>query len=689
MPRRASATSWLTRALAPVLAATALGVSVVTASPAAADATRSPLTSGEGPTDAAALAGASARAEAAYDRGRRAVEALGAQHARLEEAAEAAEATAAELHLAVRDQAEGTLSGALDSLWGDSLVDRALEASEDAAAARALAQASADAVAEGIRDVERLRAAYDEALAAEERAQAGWDARQAARAAAARAALPVGYDVDDRAQDARNRAALRRWREHLFAVADAAVVPPAAGSLADPARLPAGLEVARDRTGVAVSGVASAERPDGVPVTVLSAETVSAVSSAFARLGLPEAPGISPTEYACGGFVTDTWSETLGVPAEAVAQWRELPRVPLASLQLGDLVLLGNRTDGVSGSGIYVGDRELILADPVTGSAGVQPLPRRVLGVRRVTLPAGRPAAGDVADACTEPTPTTTSGATTTPVTTGSFASGPATLALPVPAGSYRVTAGFADAGALWSADHTGQDFAAPVGTDVYAMADGVVTVESPSWAGTLVRIDHGGGVETWYAHLSSSDVVTGDVVSAGERIASVGDEGNSTGPHLHFEVRLDGLPVDPSQVVEIPELPRAEHPNGEMPLDQLCAATADGVQQLRCDAAVSYRLLAAAYLADTGSELCITDSYRSRSAQEQLFVVKPSLAAKPGTSVHGLGRAVDLCDGVERFGTPEHEWVAANGPRFGWVHPDWAAATGSRPEPWHFEYAG
>jgi LAS superfamily LD-carboxypeptidase LdcB len=69
--------------------------------------------------------------------------------------------------------------------------------------------------------------------------------------------------------------------------------------------------------------------------------------------------------------------------------------------------------------------------------------------------------------------------------------------------------------------------------------------------------------------------------------------------------------------------------------------------------------------------------------------VRKPHLAATPGTSVHGWGLAVDLCGGVERFGTTQNTWLLAHAPAHGWSHPAWAAAGGSRPEPWHFEYAG
>jgi murein DD-endopeptidase MepM/ murein hydrolase activator NlpD len=117
--------------------------------------------------------------------------------------------------------------------------------------------------------------------------------------------------------------------------------------------------------------------------------------------------------------------------------------------------------------------------------------------------------------------------------------------------GSYRMSAHFGKEGSLWSSGrHTGQDFSAPVGTPVYAMRGGVVTAETPSWAGNLIRIDHGGGFESWYAHLSTVSVRSGQTVSAGDPIGAVGSEGNSTGPHLHFEVRKDGVPMDPMSLL-------------------------------------------------------------------------------------------------------------------------------------------
>ena len=94
---------------------------------------------------------------------------------------------------------------------------------------------------------------------------------------------------------------------------------------------------------------------------------------------------------------------------------------------------------------------------------------------------------------------------------------------------------------------HTGLDISAVTGTDIKVVADG--TVISAGYNGSygyLVKVDHGNGVETWYAHTSKMYVKKGDTVKAGDVIAAVGSTGNSTGPHLHLEIRVNGEHVDP-----------------------------------------------------------------------------------------------------------------------------------------------
>ena len=94
---------------------------------------------------------------------------------------------------------------------------------------------------------------------------------------------------------------------------------------------------------------------------------------------------------------------------------------------------------------------------------------------------------------------------------------------------------------------HTGQDFAAPAGTPALAVSTGRVSfVGWDGGYGNLVRIRHAGGVESFYAHLSSTSVSVGQKVDVGDQIGQVGTTGNSTGPHLHLEVRVDDQPRDP-----------------------------------------------------------------------------------------------------------------------------------------------
>jgi len=109
---------------------------------------------------------------------------------------------------------------------------------------------------------------------------------------------------------------------------------------------------------------------------------------------------------------------------------------------------------------------------------------------------------------------------------------------------NYRLTSGF---GPRWGRLHAGTDFAGPIGTPIYSTADGTVT--HAGWSsgyGRLIKIRHDFGIETRYAHLNSMDVRVGQRVSRGDRIGALGNSGRSTGPHLHYEVRVNGNPVNP-----------------------------------------------------------------------------------------------------------------------------------------------
>lgn len=101
---------------------------------------------------------------------------------------------------------------------------------------------------------------------------------------------------------------------------------------------------------------------------------------------------------------------------------------------------------------------------------------------------------------------------------------------------------------------HSGIDLAAASGTPVAATLPGIVTViVSATGYGLHVVIDHGGGLSSLYGHLDTVVVASGDDVAAGQIIGTVGSTGNATGPHLHFEIRRDGIAEDPRLDVALP----------------------------------------------------------------------------------------------------------------------------------------
>ena len=112
---------------------------------------------------------------------------------------------------------------------------------------------------------------------------------------------------------------------------------------------------------------------------------------------------------------------------------------------------------------------------------------------------------------------------------------------------SGRISSRYGVSSSIRSSRHTGLDIAATRGTPIKVVADGTVTFAKYNGSyGNLVKVDHGNGVETWYAHTNRMYVKVGDKVKAGDVIAAVGSTGNSTGPHLHLEIRINGKHVNP-----------------------------------------------------------------------------------------------------------------------------------------------
>lgn len=127
---------------------------------------------------------------------------------------------------------------------------------------------------------------------------------------------------------------------------------------------------------------------------------------------------------------------------------------------------------------------------------------------------------------------------------------------------------------------------------------------------------------------------------------------------------------------------------NGRLPMTAL-VKTATG-HRLRADAANGYARMASAFHRDLGVPLLITDAYRDLAEQVLVKKLKGHLAAVPGTSVHGLGLALDLGAGVNVEGSAAHRWMDAHASEYGWVNPAWARDYDPRNgahEPWHWEY--
>jgi hypothetical protein len=182
-------------------------------------------------------------------------------------------------------------------------------------------------------------------------------------------------------------------------------------------------------------------------------------------------------------------------------------------------------------------------------------------------------------------------------------------------------------------------------------------------------------------AQVAKAAPISGLLLGSGEQAAVEASR------HLRKAMVVPGVALDGS--VKACGTNEQLYPNGQIPAAGLCPLYGAPAQSLRPSAAAAFNAMSLAYQRDSGAPLCVADSYRSLAEQVSVKAIRGMLAATPGRSQHGLGLAVDLCGGVEDFGSPAHLWMTQNAPLYGWFHPDWAEPTGALPEPWHWEYAG
>lgn len=165
---------------------------------------------------------------------------------------------------------------------------------------------------------------------------------------------------------------------------------------------------------------------------------------------------------------------------------------------------------------------------------------------------------------------------------------------------------------------------------------------------------------------------------------------GKWTEPFGPSVVQATNIPIDEGKAQGKEATGLSGYENGKLPSSLLRTKVGIGDgYRLYKPAADSFDALNEAYRKEFGSNIAVTDSYRTFAQQVAVKAAKGNLAATPGTSNHGWGKAVDLGGGINKFGTKQHNWMKANAPKYGWVQPPWAVAGGRKPEPWHWEWAG
>jgi murein DD-endopeptidase MepM/ murein hydrolase activator NlpD len=336
--------------------------------------------------------------------------------------------------------------------------------------------------------------------------------------------------------------------------------------------------------------------PKAAPATKTSTTYKADKAVAFVKAQIGDSylyGGTGPSAWDCSGLTQAAWKAAgISIPRTSQAQWKSLPHVSLSTLKPGDLIVFYS---GATHIGIYIGDGKFVHAPNSHRKVSVDTFSGyyrdHAIGAVRPT-----PYVGTAKPVETKPTPKpkpTTNGDYT--VKGGDTLSGIARVELDTtnwkplyeanksvvgsnpnlifpgqkldlptvslkkvavetatekkvetkavtvsaPLANPKVIQGFENPGAYALGYHTGTDFAASTGTPVKAVADGiVVAADSSSAYGINIQVKHQDGTYSLYAHLSSRTVQQGDTVKAGRLIGFSGSTGNSTGPHLHLEIR-------------------------------------------------------------------------------------------------------------------------------------------------------
>ncbi len=425
---------------------------------------------------------------------------------------------------------------------------------------------------------------------------------------------PQGLPETRTEQESWNTAAIGSWRRYKAQLKRLGVRTPPASRLVK-------------------SGGARTATVGSRTVEVLPRQTVRMVDALVARIGDDyDAKNAAPA-WSCGGVVrVEGGYDLTGTPAQLYAR---TVKVRTNAPKRGDLVFSANRASGVHHVGVYIGDGRMIDAPATRGQVGVSLLPAKPYAITRPSLGAGRN---------TPPKPTSAKAPTVCNATKPVAATRQG-WTFPLKQGTYGISAGFGMGGSLWQSTHTGQDLSAPTGTPIYASRGGTVSLQEVGWAGTLITISHPDGTAERYAHSSQVLVEDGQTVNSGDEIALVGSRGNSTGPHLHFEIQVNGEFIDPMPVL-VQFLANAGggtgwggYSNGQVPRGVMCDV---GGVLLRCDVGKRAQRLASGFRRTFDERLEFTAGYRDIVGQIQRGP-EGDLVDIPGTSPYGWGTRFEL----------------------------------------------
>lgn len=444
---------------------------------------------------------------------------------------------------------------------------------------------------------------------------------------------PEGLPQTRTEQESWNAAAAKSWKQYRASLRRLGVKAPSARSL-------------KASRGIGTATVGSRT------VEVLPVQTIRMMDALVARIGDDYSTRRTNGAWSCSSLIDVPGGYGLsGTPAQLYAQ---TVKVDAKKPQRGDLVFTANKASGVHHVGVYVGGGRMIDAPGTRAQVGVSKIPAKPFAVTRPALGAGKntPPKG------TAKTPTTVCNATKPIAATRQG------WTFPLKQGSYSFSAGFGMGGGMWQSTHTGQDLAAPTGTPIFASRGGVVSLQEVGWAGTLITVTHPDGTAERYAHSSKVLVEDGQTVNSGDEIALVGSRGNSTGPHLHFEIQVNGQFIDPMPVLVQFLTNRGSgtgwggYSNGQVPRGVLCPT---GDTFLRCDVAQRARRLSAGFQRTFGEPLDITTGYRDIVGQIQRGP-EGTLVDIPGTSPYGWGTRFT----VGSLSKSQRAWVAARAGKLG-----------------------